>query len=480
MYVSGKQNESRNELAKGTVGVWELVFQSMGQITPITIIAGLIVSIVSFSLTATPLVMVISFLAVFLSANTIYQFSGRVAHAGGYYAYVEYGMGPLAGKFTGLQYLLYQTANLGLEFLIVIWGFSKALNYAFGTSLPEWAGIIWMGAMIALSYLLMIRGARPSLRLALILGGIQVAFVIILSLIIIPLAPGNTASTFVPSAASNGWTGVFLGFIAGGYLAFAGYGSIVPMGEEARAPRTTIRKAIVLVVLIAGIVFVLGSYAMVVGYGTSDIATFAQQVIPGLIVTKRFIGVGGAVVFILINTFLSTYGTVVGMGTPLTRVFFALSRDGVISKSLARVNMHGAPITAINATYGLAILASVVMGAIFYAEYGFYNGLFYAWAIFGTIATLSTLLIHILSNTALTVAKATKFGGQSFLTWILIPSFTTVLMVVAYYYSLLGITMPFLIAPIVFIAWIFISIFVVVARRAQFRPIVFEAQEEAQ
>ncbi|MEM4065890.1 MAG: amino acid permease [Candidatus Micrarchaeaceae archaeon] len=273
----------------------------------------------SFSLVAAPLAMLISFLAVLMAANTIYQFSGRISHAGGYYAYVEYGLGKSLGKFTGLQYLLYQISNLGLEYLIVIWGFSKSLNYAFGTSLPEWTGVIWMGGMIAFSYFFMRKGAKPSLRLALVLGAIQVAFVIILSLVIIPLAPDNTAQVFVPSAASGGWTGIFLGFIVGGYLAFAGYGSVVPMGEEAKSPRKTIKNAVLIVVLLAGIVYILGSYAMVVGFGITKLSTFSSVVIPGLMITRHFIGLAGVIVFILINTFPSTYWTVVGMGTPLTR-----------------------------------------------------------------------------------------------------------------------------------------------------------------
>lgn len=471
-----RENSTGNSLASGSVGTWELVFQGLGQITPITILAGLIISIVSFSLQVAPLVMVISFLAVFMAANTIYQFSGIVAHAGGYYAYVEYGMGSLMGKFTGLQYLLYQTANLGLELLLVIWGFSKSLNYAFGTSLPIWTGIIWMGGMVVLSYIMMVKGVRPSLKLALILGGIQVAFVIILSLIIIPLAPDNTVSTFIPSVATGGWTGVFLGFIVGGYLAFAGYGSIVPMGEEARAPRKTIGKAIIMVIIMAGAVFILGSYAMVVGYGIPSIQTFAQQVIPGLIVTRRFVGIVGAVTFILINTFLSTYGTVVGMGTPLSRVFFALSRDGLISTKLSKVNNHGTPITAINVTYIVTILVAVTMGSIFYLKYGFYIGIYYAWVIFGTIATLATLLIHILSNTSLSVAKATKLRNKHILTWLIIPTITTILMAVAYYYSLLGITMPFLVAPIIFLGWILISIIIIFTRRKKLKSIVFDEE----
>ncbi len=447
----------------------------MGQITPITILAGLIVSIVSFSLTAAPLAMLISFVAVLMAANTIYQFSGRIAHAGGYYAYVESGLGKSLGKFTGLQYLIYQVSNLGLEYLIVIWGFSKSLNYAFGTSLPVWTGVVWMGLMIALSFLLMRRGARPSLRLALALGTIQVFFVIILSLIIIPLAPDNTLQAFAPTAASNGWTGVFLGFIVGGYLAFAGYGSIVPMGEEAKSPRKTIRRALVIVILMAGVVFILGSYAMIVGFGITKLSTFSSVVIPGLVVTRRFVGVGGAVVFIAINVFLSTYGTVVGMGTPLTRVMYALGRDKVLSEKLSKVNDRGVPLNSIYTTYVITMLAAVITGGVFYIFYGFYNGLYYAWVIFGTIATLTTLFVHILSNSSLTVLSFRENAKRKLLTWVVLPIATTILMGVAYYYTLLGITMPYLIAPIIFLVWIAISAAITILYRHRTVPIDFSA-----
>ncbi len=442
-------------LRSGSVGLWELVFQSMGQITPITILSGLILSIVGFSMGAAPLVMLVSMLAVLLSANTIYQFSNRIAHAGGYYAYVADGMGSRAGVFTGLQYLLYQVSNLALEYLIVAWGFSKSLSYAFGIQLPIWTGVVWISLMTALSYVLMIRGVKPSLKLALILGGIQILFIFVLSAFVIARAPDVSLAPFLPSSSPNGWQGVFTGFIAGGYLAFAGYGSVVPMGEEAKAPKETIRKAVLYAILLSGIAFVIGSYAMVVGYGISNISTFTSQVIPGLIVAKRFMGALGAYAFIFVGTFLSTYGTVVGMGTPLSRVIFSLARDGVIPRSLSRVR-SGSPVAAINATYAISISVAVLMGLAFYKVFGFYTGIYYAWAIFGILATLANLLIHILSNASLSALSVRS--RKRWLAWLLAPTATTVIMIIAFYFSLLGLGWPFLLAPAIFVAWSAISV----------------------
>jgi len=445
---------TQHMLRKGSVGLWELVFQSMGQITPITILSGLILSIVGFSGGSAPLVMLISMVAVLLSANTIYQYSGRVAHAGGYYAYVWQDMGASFGLFTGFLYILYQVSNLGLEYIIVAWGFSKSINYALGTSLPIWTGVLWIVSMTVLSYALMRKGVKPSLKVALALGLIQILFIAGLSTFIIAKASDNTLSAFTPSLSPNGWGGVFTGFIAGGYLAFAGYGSVVPMGEEAKAPKETIRKAVLYAIIIAGLAFVIGSYAMVVGYGINNIGTFTSQVIPGLIVAKSFTGDIGAYLFILIGTFLSTYGTIVGMGTPLSRVIFSMARDGALPNFLANTS-DGMPKSAINASYVISTAVALITGLIFFMMFGFYNGLYIAWAIFGILATLANLLIHILVNTSL--SSGSLRAKRDLIKWLIIPTATTILMIIAYYFSLLGLSWPFLIGPLAFIAWAVIS-----------------------
>ena len=446
-----------------SIGTKELVFQALGQITPITILGGLILGAAGFALGSTPLAFLIGMGAVLLAANTVYQFSRIVSHAGGYYAYVARGMGRSAGIFTGFQYVLYQVANLGLEFLIVIWGFSKGINYALGTNLPVWTGIIYMGAMTVLSFYFMSKGIKPSLRLVMFIGLIQLAAILIISLAVIGQAPDNTFTTFTPQYALGGWHGVFLGFIVGSYLSFAGYGSVVPMGEEARAPSKTIGRAVLYVVLLAGLVFVLGSYAMTVGYGISNMTGFVNAVIPGFQVTREYLGVGGVYLYLLAVTFISTYGTVVGMGTPLTRVTFALARDGALPGFLAKTDASGTPYNAVRFTFAVSVAFAALTGGLFWYFYGFYTGLYFAWAIFATIATLGTLLIHVLSNTSLSLMS---IASKKWVLWLLVPTATSAIMMVAIYYSLLGITMPFLVAPIVVLAWVLFSIAYVYARRA--------------
>lgn len=234
------------------------------------------------------------------------------------------------------------------------------------------------------------------------------------------------------------------------------------MGEEAKAPARSIGNAVLLVVLLAGGIFVLGSYALTVGYGISNMSGFVSAVIPDLQVTRNYLGVGGVYLYLLAVTFISTYGTVVGMGTPLTRVTYALARDGALPGFLARTDDSGTPYYAVRFTFVVSVVFAALSGGMFWYFDGFYTGLYYAWAIFATIATLGTLLIHILSNTSLSILSVAR---KRWILWLLVPSATSAIMLVAIYYSLLGKSMPFLVAPIVVLVWVAFSIAYIYVRR---------------
>ncbi|MEM4065891.1 MAG: hypothetical protein QXV17_03400 [Candidatus Micrarchaeaceae archaeon] len=153
---------------------------------------------------------------------------------------------------------------------------------------------------------------------------------------------------------------------------------------------------------------------------------------------------------------------------------FALGRDDVLPSSLSKVDGKGVPVNSINVSYVITIVIAVLMGGIFYAFYGFYNGLYYAWVIFGTLATLETLFVHILSNTSLT-SISIREKSKNIIEWVVLPIATTIIMIIAYYYTLLGIIMPFLIAPMIFVVWIIISAVITYIYRTRTKPIDFQS-----
>ncbi len=52
-------------------------------------------------------------------------------------------------------------------------------------------------------------------------------------------------------------------------FAFVGFESATTLGDEAREPRRTIPRAVMLTTLVVGVFYVVVSYAVTIGYGTS-------------------------------------------------------------------------------------------------------------------------------------------------------------------------------------------------------------------
>ena len=69
-----------NILDRNSVGTGGLVFQAMGQLSPIGIFGGSILGAAAFALGATPLSFIIGLFASLLAGNSIYQYSKKMGH----------------------------------------------------------------------------------------------------------------------------------------------------------------------------------------------------------------------------------------------------------------------------------------------------------------------------------------------------------------------------------------------------------------
>src|SRR5262249_58703436 len=114
-----------------------------------------------------------------------------------------------------------------------------------------------------------------------VLGAIEIGILLVLSAWLI--ATGEHVSireTFSAIGSLEpglaGWQGILHGMIFA-FLAFAGFESAAPMAEEARDPRHTGPRAIVLATLCIGVFYAFCSYAAVVGWGTAKMASFTSD-----------------------------------------------------------------------------------------------------------------------------------------------------------------------------------------------------------
>jgi amino acid transporter len=311
------------------------------------------------------------------------------------------------------------------------------------------------------------RGIVPSFKSQITINVIEIIFVVVISIIIIFTSKDNTFAVFTPI---SGYKNLFLGFITGSFLAYTGYGSVVSLGEEASAPRKNIGLSIVAMLLIIGILDLLISYSLVVGFGVSNMGNFTDTVIPAFMVIKTHIGTYVSIFFLAFNFFI-IYTLFNTIGTAITRNIYSMARDGFISGIFMKLNKYGAPQNALFLLLGIFISVTVVSTIIFYASFstgGFLNQfIFYA-----TISTLSTLIIHMIVNTGLSrVHRNTLFD-------IVIPSISTIIILVALYYAVSSLAFPFIYSVVIMLVYIIIIAGLSVIMRTRIKDIYVKATME--
>ena len=94
--------------------------------------------------------------------------------------------------------------------------------------------------------------------------------------LVVHAGSNNTAQVFTTHYSPTGLTGVIGGSVFT-LLAFGGFEGAAPLAEEARNPRRTIQRAVLLATLLIGLLYVFTTYAIDVAYGPKGFTAFASE-----------------------------------------------------------------------------------------------------------------------------------------------------------------------------------------------------------
>jgi amino acid transporter len=335
---------------------------------------------------AAPLGFAIGTLAMALVSLSFMAFTHRVAHAGSAYAYIAHTFGRRLGFVAGCALLLtYVTFATGMAALVGSFTAEalKGLGVAVGKS--------WMyigAASIVLAFWLARRDMRAAGRVMLLLEALVVVAIIGLCVrILLEVRPSaaDTAATFTPAAAFNGWSGVGFGMVFS-ILSFAGFEGAAVLGEETENPKRNIPLALLSTVIGSGVFFVFVSYSEVLGFGLHGIKELANSEAPLNELALRFASPRLAIA-LDVAVAASCFSSVLGPLSAAGRILFAIGRGG-LSERLAAVHpMHGTPGTALAA----ATLCSL-LGYLFWAPF-VSAGDYYSYT--STIGVLALILVYI-------------------------------------------------------------------------------------
>ncbi|MES5865991.1 amino acid permease [Bacillus cereus group sp. RP32] len=343
-----------------TLGAFDLIMLGVGSIigTGVLVLTGLVAArdagpavIFSFVLAA----IICGFIALCYA-----EIASTLPASGSVYTYSYVTIGEFVAHLVGWSLLLiYIVATAAVAagwtgyFHNLIKGFGLEIPKALVT-IPSHGGIVNLPAVIITLILawMLSRGTRESKRINNIMVLVKIGMILLFITVgIFYVKPTN----WIPIA-PYGLSGVFTGGAAI-LFAFTGFDILATSAEEVKDPKRNLPIGIIASLIICTIIYVIVCLVM------TGMVSYKELNVPeAMAYVMEVVGQGkvasaiaaGAVIGLMAVIFSNMYAA--------TRVFFAMSRDGLLPKSFAKVNKKtGAP-TFITGLSGIG--SSIIAGFI--------------------------------------------------------------------------------------------------------------------
>lgn len=292
------------------------------------------------------------------------QLAANHPTSGGTYEYGYVYLRPWLGFAAGWMFLCAKSASAATAAL----GFAGYALAVAGSPPALWRTLLAAGAVVALT--------------AIVLGGIRrsnLANILIVSVTLGSLAlfifgglggalrrGAENLSPFFESPAGDGRPALarLLEASALMFVAYTGYGRIATLGEEVRAPRRTIPRAII-VTLGASMVLYMGvGLVGIAAAGASALGVAGTAEAAPLVVVARGFDLPAVGAILSIGAITAMLGVLLNLILGLSRVALAMGRRGDLPAVFSRLSTrHATPAAAVLAV-GVIILGLVMVGSI--------------------------------------------------------------------------------------------------------------------
>ncbi|WP_446663866.1 amino acid permease [Flexivirga sp. B27] len=344
-----------------TIGLWQLTAIGLGAIIGAGIFALAGTEAKDHAGPAVSLSFIIAGVASACAALSYAEFGGLIPRAGSAYTYGYAVLGEAVGWFIGWDLLLEYTAIVAVVAIGVSQYFSFLLE-AIGIHLPAWmlgapgtghghhidlfAVILCLGVAWLLN-----RGMKTSAKVETWLVFVKIAIVLAVIVVGFFYVKSDNLTPYMP----YGWSGVATG-AATVFFAVFGYDAMSTAAEETKDAERNLPKAIILSLVIAMVLYLLAATVLTGMIDYKDIsasAAFAEAFNSvGVTAFAKVVAVG-AIVGIITVLYSFTLGA--------SRVWFAISRDGLLPGWFAKTNKHQSPYRP---TWIIGIVAAGIAGFV--------------------------------------------------------------------------------------------------------------------
>lgn len=338
---------------KRELGVWGATFMGLGSI----IGTGIFVSIgIAAGVAGSAVIVAIFIGAIVAICNGLSSAQLAANHpvSGGTYEYGYEYLTPPLGFTAGWMFLVAKSASAATAAL----GFAGYFLNLLGLS-SHWTTPVAVGAVIGLTAIVL-SGIRRSNTANTIIVGVTLLALTALVLACLPsfiAAGGSNFSPFLQGSVHNVLQASALMFVA-----YTGYGRIATMGEEARSPRQTIPKAMIICLLLTMALYLIVATVSIgaVGPDLLSQATQQSQAAPLEAVMRQVAGPGGAFI-VAIGAMTAMLGVLLNLILGLSRVVLAMGRRQDLPRTFATLNPdQSSPTRAVIAVGGAIALLALI------------------------------------------------------------------------------------------------------------------------
>lgn len=312
------------------LGTFGILAQSTGGMVPAAYLAALV--------------------AMFFTAMSYGHMASAFPVAGSAYTYVRKAISPKLGFIAGWAVLLDY-----LFLPMAIWLIGAAYLHSAFPGVPQW---IWVLAFIAITSLINIVGLKLANGVNALLMLIQALVLIAFVVLCVHYIGGDASKplwTIEPFFNGQMQMPLIMSGAAIACYSFLGFDAVSTLTEETRDPRRTIPRAIMLITLIGGLIFVGVSYFVQIAHPSfqfTDVDSAAYEI-------ARNIGGDLFVSIFMIGLIVGQFASGLSAQASGSRLLFAMGRDGVLPKSFFGTlhAKYGTPVNSILLCAVVALLA---------------------------------------------------------------------------------------------------------------------------
>jgi len=344
---------------KRTLGTTGIVFMVVAGAAPLTVVAGILplILLVGNGIGA-PVNYVIAGAVLLLFSVGFTTMSKHISNAGAFYAYVQKGLGRVAGLTAAAVALVTYTLLLVGVFAYFGEATTNVVLTFTGAEIPWW---IFTIAGVALVAFLGHRNVEMSARVLgfLLLAELAVVLVVDFAIIVVGGADGLRGDSFLPENVFTSGFGIGVMFAIFGFI---GFEATAAFRSEARNPERTIPRATYISVTLIALFYTFSAWVAIVGLGVDNAVSAANEDPVGLVhdLGARY---AGAVVHDVMQVLLATsfFACVLTFHNVISRYLFTLSRVGAMPAPVSRVHpKHSSPYVASALTAAVTVALVVV------------------------------------------------------------------------------------------------------------------------